>query len=56
MATSSTARFGATAAARMATPQPMAARHMVRARGLARPAEMRPPTAAPAPMTEAITP
>ena len=48
--------LGATAAARMAMPQPMAATHRVRARGRDRAAETRPPTTAPAPMTEAITP
>jgi hypothetical protein len=53
---SSSGSVGATAAAVIAIPQPMAARHSARARGRDRAAEIRPPPTAPTPITEAITP
>ena len=55
-AASSSGIVGATAASRIAMPQPIAATQSARGRGRGLAAETSPPTAAPAPITEAITP
>ena len=56
IAASSSGSDGATAASRMAIPQPIAARQSARPLGRALAAETSPPTTAPAPITDAITP
>ena len=55
-AASSSGIDGATAATRIAIPQPIEARQSARPLGRALAAETRPPATAPTPMTEAITP
>jgi hypothetical protein len=55
-AASSSGIVGASAASRIAMPQPIADRHSALVRGRPRPAATRPPATAPTPITEAITP